>query len=217
MPTKLNHYWRIRPYKFEEYCKFMLNSFIPGINKLDVHVVCGWSVLIGSYSDIILETVANDLELLEHSLLSKEFMKLKENLLNYVTDYNTKILVLSGKRDSYTTTFQENSIKFNQTWNINSEKAAYNHYVEEKFYPCLEESGITVAAEWEVLIGDAPHIVCEGRAHDVGALIGNLQDKKFRESIRGLKMLISNYQSRILGLHIQKLQGCKSVNYDIIR
>ena len=218
MHAKLDHYWKINPYKFDEYSKFMLNRFIPGINRLDVHVVSAWSVLVGEYSEIILETASSDLELLERSLFSKKFRELKDNLLEYVSNYKTKILVQTGQKDSYTMAFKENSIKFNQMWDIvGDKKQNYARYVENEFYPSLKELGIMVAAEWEVLIGDSPQIMCEGRVDDVNALLGNLQSKKFQKAIQELKKYIDNYKSRILSFHIQKVTGYKSVTYNMIR
>ncbi len=216
MPAKLNHYWTINPHKFDEYCKFMIDDFIPAINKLDMHVVSGWSVLVGAYSEIILETVANDLELLEKALCSEKYKDIKARLMSYISSYKTKILVLSGKKDAYTIVFQDNSIKFNQMWDICGDKEDYNRFVEEEFYPCMEAHGVSVAAEWEVLVGDSPQIICEGRANDIEKLIGDLQSKEFRRFKRELKKYVNNYQSRILSFHIQKIKGFKSVNYNII-
>ncbi len=80
----------------------------------------------------------------------------------------------------------------------------------------LEDIGISVANEWEVLIGDGPGIICEGRAKDVGNLIGNLQSKKFQGAKRRLKEYVEHYESRILTVHIHKQKGYKSESYDII-
>ena len=101
MPVKLNHYWTIIQDKNENYNKFMTKKFIPGVNKLGLHTVAGWSVLVGAYSEIILESVANDLDLLEVALRNQKFKELKGTLLNYVKNYKTKVLVSTGKKDSY--------------------------------------------------------------------------------------------------------------------
>ena len=65
MPVKLNHYWSVIQGKRDIYRKFMLDRFIPKINQLGMHTVAGWTVLIGGYSDIIFETISNDLDCLE--------------------------------------------------------------------------------------------------------------------------------------------------------
>ena len=217
MPVKLNHYWTVIPDRNEAYQKFVIKEFIPGVNRLNLHAAAGWSVLIGSYSEIIFESVSNDLETLEKALRDKRFKELKASLLNYVKNYKTKVLVRTGDIDSYSMDFREDTVKFNQSWDIVFEKKdAYRRYTKEEFYPILESLGVAIAQEWEVLIGEGPGIICEGRADDVGSLITNLQSKKFQKAKRKLKEYVENYRSRILSFHIQKVKGYKSASYSII-
>ena len=217
MTVKLNHYWEIIPELMTEYHKFITKKFIPGVNQLGMHTVAGWSVLVGAYSEIIFESACNDLELLEKALQDKKYKELKANLLNYVKNYKTKVLVKTGKKDSYSVDVREDTVKFNQTWDLISEKKAdYGRFTTQEYYPLLEEFGIVVAREWEVLIGDGPSIICEGRATDVSNLIPNLQSKKFRNAKRKLKEYTEKYESRILTFHIQKIKGYKSASYEII-
>ena len=217
MTVKLNHYWEIIPEMMTEYHKFITKKFIPGVNQLGMHTVAGWSVLVGAYSEIIFESACNDLELLEKALQNKKYKELKANLLNYVKNYKTKVLVKTGKKDSYSVDVREDTVKFNQTWDLISEKKAdYGRFTTQEYYPLLEELGIVVAREWEVLIGDGPSIICEGRATDVSNLISNLQSKKFRNAKRKLKEYTEKYESRILTFHIQKIKGYKSASYEII-
>lgn len=219
MPVKFNQYWTVDFDKTSEYEKFIIGKYIPGINKLGVHIVAGWTVLIGGYSENILEGVSNDLELLEKALRNKKYRELNDELQNYIRKYKTKVLVSTGKKDDYSRDIKKNTIKFSQTWDVISKnKEQYETYVTEIFYPCLEELGIKVAREWEVLIGDGPRMLCEGRAQDVDSttLISNLQSKKFQKSRQGLKQYVENYESRILIFHIQKVLGYKSMSYELV-
>jgi len=217
MTVKLNHYWEIIPELNEEYNKFITRKFIPGVNSLGMHTVAGWTVLVGAYSEIIFETACSDLELLEKALQNKTYKGLKANLFNYVKNYKTKVLVTTGKKDTYSIDVREDTVKFNQTWDLISEKKKdYGQFTNQEYYPLLRELGIEIAREWEVLIGDGPSIICEGRATDVNTLITNLQTKKFRNAKRKLKEYIERYESRILTFHIQKIKGYKSASYDII-
>ena len=123
----------------------------------------------------------------------------------------------AGKLDTYSTDMAGDTVKFNQMWNIIGEnKDAYDRFTNEEYYPLLEKMGVSIAGEWEVLIGDSPSIICEGRSNDVGALIPSLQSKKFRKAKRKLKAFTEDYQSRILVFHIQKVKGYKSASYNII-
>jgi hypothetical protein len=218
MTVKLNHYWTIIPPKKNAYSRFIVKKFIPGVNRLGLHAVAGWSMLVGAYSEIIIETVASDLDLLENALRSKEYRELKSNLLNFVKNYKTKVLVPTQKEPAYTMDIAEDTVKFNQVWDVitvqQDDYRQYARYVEEEFYPVLEKIGIHVAGEWEVLIGDGPRIICEGRVTDVASLIPQLQGAEFRRAKQKLKAYVENYRSRILSFHVQKLKGYKSASYN---
>ena len=216
MTVKLNQYWTVIPGKTEEYRKFILKKYIPGVNQLGLHTVAVWSVLIGAYSEIMFESVSSDLYLIEEALKNKKYKELKGDLLNYVKKYKTKILVKTGKKDTYSSDIREDTVKFNQMWDLIGDKKDYGRYVINKFYPLLEEMGITVAREWEVLIGDGPGIICEGRATDTNSLIKNLQSKRFQQAKQQLKEFVENYESRILTFHIQKIKGYKSASYHVV-
>lgn len=220
MTVKLDHYWTINPLKHEEYSKFMIKQFIPGVNRLKLHTVAAWSVMVGGYTEIILETVSSDLDLLEKALVSRDYRNLKYDLLNYITNYKTKVLVTTGKKDTYSTDIREETVKFNQTWDVITEKREdyddYSRYVMDDFYPMLEDLGIFIAGEWEVLIGEGPRIICEGRVTEIQNLISNLQGERFRKAKKKLKNYVTDYQSRILSFHIRKVKGYKSASYSIV-
>jgi len=217
MTVKLNQYWTVLPGKTDEYTKFILKKFIPGVNKLGLHTVAVWTVLVGAYSEIMFESVSSDLDLIEKALKDKKYMEFKADLLNYVKKYKTKVLVKTGKKDTYSTDIREDTVKFNQTWDlISDKKEGYGRYVIDEFYPILEELGILVAQEWEVLIGDGPNIICEGRAMDINNLIYNLQSDKFQQAKQKLKEFVENYESRILTFHIRKIKGYKSASYHVV-
>ena len=214
MSVKLNHYWSVIPGKDDEYVKFILNKFIPGVNDLGLHTVAVWSVLIGAYSEIVFETASGDLEIIEKALKNQKYRTLKRELFHFIKDYKTKVLVNTGRVDSYTMDIRKDTIKFNQMWDIRSQKKnEYKEFVTSQYFPILQEVGVSVAGEWEILIGDGPGIICEGRVSDIYNVISNLQSKKFQDAKRELKQLVENYRSRILTFHVQKLKGYKSESY----
>jgi len=217
MPVKFNQYWTIKTATRDEYGKFLIKTFIPGMNSLGIHVVAGWVVLVGSYSEIFVEGMDSDLEIIEKAMRHQKFDELKHELLNYVKAYKTKILIPTGKKDSYSIDIEEDVFKFNQVWDIISEtKEKYEDYVVNDYYPLMEKSEISVAGEWEVLIGDGPHIICEGRVRDSSRLLKTLKSKEFRAARRNLKRLVDNYRSRILTFHIHKVKGYKSASYHML-
>ncbi|MCP4722452.1 MAG: hypothetical protein GY860_23580 [Desulfobacteraceae bacterium] len=214
MAVKLNHYWSIVPGRDEECVKFIINKFIPGVNNLGLQTVAVWSVLVGAYSELLLESVSGDLEIIEKALKNKKYIGLKRDLFKLVKNYQTKVLVNTGKLDTYTMDIRKDTIKFNQMWNVLSHKKdEYEQFVTNEYFPLLNELGISVAGEWEVLIGDGPGIICEGRVSDINNLMSNLQSRKFQNTKLKLKALIENYRSRILTFYIQKIKGYKSESY----
>ena len=217
MAVKFNQYWTIISEKREAYGNFIIKEFIPGINSLGMHVVAGWSVLVGSYSEMLVESMSSDLDLIEKALKDPKFTQLQDNLLTYVKGYKTKVLIPAGRKDSYSPDIKEDTIKFNQMWDVIGEtKDEYEDYVVNEYYPLLEESNIVVAGEWQVLIGDGPHIICEGRVRDTEKLIRTIQSKTFRRARRKLKGLVENFESRILSFHIHKVKGYKSSSYHML-
>ena len=217
MPVKFNQYWRIIHDRYADYGTFIIKEFIPGINQLGIHTVAGWSVAVGGYSEIIFEGVTADLNLLEEALRNVEYKKLHDNLLNYVKNYKNKVLVSNSSAESYSMDIKENTVKFTQTWDvISSKNTDYEKFIAQEFFPCLEQLGIQVAGEWEVLIGDGPRTICEGRANDISSIIPSLHGPIFKKAKHGLKQFVENYESRLLSFHIQKVKGYKSASYNLI-
>ncbi|MDT8377661.1 MAG: hypothetical protein RQ739_02125 [Desulfotignum sp.] len=220
MAVKLMHYWTIIPSSKEVYADFIIKRFIPGVNRLGMHTVAGWSVLVGAYSEIIMETVSCDLNMLETALKTRDYRLLKSDLLNLVTDYKTKVMVPIAKRGSYSMSISPDTVKFNQMWDVITLKPGdyqnYEQFVAQEFYPLLEKIGVHLAGEWEVLIGDEPHTICEGRVTDAGSLIPALQTGEFRRAKNKLRQYVENYQSRILSFHVRKIKGYRSEGYEMI-
>jgi hypothetical protein len=217
MPVKFNQYWTVVPDRIKDYEKFIIKAFIPGLSQLGIQIVAGWSVIIGAYTEIMLEGVSNDLDLLEQALKQSKYKELTDELFSHVKGYKTKILVPAGTTDIYSMDVKEHTVKFSQMWDVISGKRAdYERFVSEEYYPMMEAAGIHVAGEWEVFIGDGPHFICEARVREYETLIENLQSKEFRKAKIDLKQLIENYQSRLLAFHVQKVKGYKSASYKII-
>jgi hypothetical protein len=217
MPVKFNQYWTVVPNRIKDYEKYIIKDYIPGLNRLGIQIVAGWSVIIGAYSEIMLEGVSSDLDLLEQALKQSKYKELNENLLSYVKGYKTKILTPSGRTNISSMDVKEHTVKFSQMWDVITEKKAeYERFVSENYYPLMETAGISVAGEWEVFIGDGPHFICEARVSEYETLIERLQSKEFRKANTYLKQLIENYQSRLLAFHIQKVKGYKSASYKLI-
>ena len=220
MTVKFNQYWIIDHEKAAGYGGFIINKYIPTLNQLGIHTVAGWTVIVGGYSEIIFEGVSNDLDLLEKALRDEKYKSVHDELQDYIKSYKTKVLVSTGKMETYSTNISKNTVKFNQMWDvISSRKSDYEKYVLEMYYPCLEGLGIHVAGEWEVFIGDSPRTICEGRFQESNgnkSLISNLCSDAFLRAQKKLKQFVYHYESRILTFHIQKVLGYKTASYELI-
>jgi len=216
MTIKFNQYWTIIPERTEEYNKFIIKEFIPTVNRWDMHVVAGWTVLVGAYCEIMLESVSSDLCVVEKALTDPKYRLLNEKLLTYVKNYKTKILVSTGRKNAYSRDIKQNTVKFIQVWDIaKNRQTEYERFVSLEYYPKLEELGISVAGEWAVLLGEGPGIICEGRIQDIEHLAKILHSDKFRKARSELRKYVGNYASRLLAFHVQKVLGYKSVSYEI--
>jgi len=217
MTVKFNQYWRIDPEKTQEYEKYVLSKFIPGVNQLGIHIVAGWVVLVGGYSEILCEGITDDLHLLETALTHPKYKELNTELLNCTKSYKTKVLIPSGRIETYSKDIKTRTTKFTQSWDVLSQKrGSYEKYTAESFYPCLEELSIKVAGEWEVIIGDGPRIIGEGRVDEAHTLIESLQSSGFQKAQKELKQFVENYETRILTSHVQKVEGYKSQSYQFV-
>jgi hypothetical protein len=129
-------------------------------------------------------------------------------------------MVPIATRGSYSRSISPSTVKFNQLWDVITLKPGdyknYEQFVTHEFYPLLEKIGVHLAGEWEVLIGDEPHTVCEGRVTDIGALIPGLQGSEFCKAKKKLKQFVENYQSRILSFHVRKIKGYRSEGYEFV-
>ena len=88
--------WNIRPGMENEYFEFVVREFGPGLMELGVRPTDAWYTQYGDRPQILTGGVVDDLEVLEHALVSDEWRSLKEKLLKYVTDYSQKIIRASG-------------------------------------------------------------------------------------------------------------------------
>ena len=214
MSVKFNEYWNIIPEKTDDYIDFMQKYRIPTLNKLGINIVAMWSVLIGASPQIVSEGVAEDLDKLELALKSEDYKKTNTKLLHIITEYKSKVLVSSGRFPHLPRAISSGTVKFSQYWDIiPGKEEKYDDFIRNVHYPAMEELGIRIADEWNVLIGESPHILYEGRADNAEQLLAALKSPKFRIMKNELLKLVSNYNSRVLVFHAFRAKGGTSKEY----
>lgn len=215
MAIKFNEYWNIIPHKMDEYIDFMQRRRIPTLNRLQITVVAMWSALIGNSPQIISVGVAENLESCEAALKSKDYYEINTQLLHYVTDYRSKVLISSNRFPHLPKDSEKGPVKFNQYWDIVPGKEnEYEQFIKNVHYQGMEDLGISVIGEWKVLIGESPNIFFEAGSDNESKLLQALTSQKFRVLKHELLRLVSNYSSRILVHHAFKSKAAGSNKYE---
>jgi hypothetical protein len=98
---KLNQYWDLLPGKREAYAKYITETYLPVLEKLDyVEVTGGWNVLIGGFSEIIAELTVKDAVDIGRLLGDEGFRDLNYTLQReYVTNYKSRVLRTTARFD----------------------------------------------------------------------------------------------------------------------
>ena len=94
--VKLLMGWNIVPGRENEYFDFVVQEFEPGLADLGLQTTDVWYTAYGDWPQIVTGTVASDLETMRKILASEQWRRLKERLLEYVTDYQQKIIPADG-------------------------------------------------------------------------------------------------------------------------
>ncbi len=94
--VKLLMGWNIIPGRESEYFDFIVQEFEPGLSDLGLQTTDVWYTLYGEWPQIVTGTVARDMKAMQQVLASKRWRDLKERLLQFVTDYQQKIIRADG-------------------------------------------------------------------------------------------------------------------------
>ena len=84
--------YNILPEHQEEYLNFMVNVFVPSLQRLGLANAGVWHTAYGNYPSRLMVFVAEDKEAMEQALGSKTWKDLEQKLEKYVTDYSRNIV-----------------------------------------------------------------------------------------------------------------------------
>jgi hypothetical protein len=96
MTVKLLMTWDIIPGKEQEYFEFVVREFVPGMQGLGIQPTEAWYTTYGERPQILTGGVAKDLSTMETLLDSSEWETLRDRLLDYVTNFEWKVVEASG-------------------------------------------------------------------------------------------------------------------------
>ncbi len=97
MSVKLLMNWDIRPGQEQSYFEFAMQTFAPALMKKGWQVTEAWYTLYGDGPQIMTAGVTESAEEMREILDSEEWEELKDQLLEYVTNFHYKVIPATGR------------------------------------------------------------------------------------------------------------------------
>jgi len=97
--VKLIMKWDIKPDKNQEYFEFVVREWVPTVTRLGIETTGAW-LTVYSREDIpgiMAEGVTKDLPEMKRILSSPEWLSLHERLMDFVENYNHKVVRVNGE------------------------------------------------------------------------------------------------------------------------
>jgi hypothetical protein len=92
MAVKLLMTWDIQPGREQEYFEFVVREWIPGIQRLGLEPSDAWFTIYGDQPQIMTAAQISTISGLEQILNSSEWESLTHQLMDYVEDFNYKVV-----------------------------------------------------------------------------------------------------------------------------
>lgn len=92
MTVKLIMTWDITPGREQEYFEFVVREFIPQVQQIGMELKDAWLTMYGDQPQIMASAQMTDLETMQSALDSKEWQGLVNRLLDYIENYEYKIV-----------------------------------------------------------------------------------------------------------------------------
>jgi hypothetical protein len=94
--VKLLMTWDIIQGREQEYFEFVVREFVPGIQRLGIQPTEAWYTTYGRRPQILTGVVADTLARMELALETEEWRRLRDRLLDYVTNFESRIVRATG-------------------------------------------------------------------------------------------------------------------------
>lgn len=96
MAVKLLMTWDIVPGREQEYFEFVVREFVPGIQRLGIQPTEAWYTTYGRRPQILTGGIAENRQTMEKALATDEWEKLRERLLEFVTNFEWRVVRATG-------------------------------------------------------------------------------------------------------------------------
>lgn len=96
MAVKLLMTWDIQPGREQEYFEFVVREFVPGMQRLGIQPTEAWYTTYGDRPQILTGGVTESKDSMEQALETEEWQELRDSLLEYVTNFDFKVVRASS-------------------------------------------------------------------------------------------------------------------------
>ncbi len=198
MTVKFIQYWDVLSEREEEFRKFALKSYIPGINDTGLlKIIESWYVASGEGPYYIMEGVAGSVKNVNNLLQMDEFQKLNHLLHFLTTNYKTKLLVPTDPVENVVP--EHKNYRFNHHYDVIYDKYDdYLRFIKDEHIPTMDELGVKIIGGWYVAIGPGPNIVIEGSCTNAKQILEAIGSKRYQELISKLLTMVNGFGSKIL-------------------
>lgn len=87
----------VAPDQEEAFYRFALSEFVPGMQGMGLYLIRAWHTIYGEYPLRQAEYVAENLDTIWDALDSEKFVELEARMLNFVSNYNRKVIRFSER------------------------------------------------------------------------------------------------------------------------
>ena len=96
MTVKVLMTWDIAGERDQEYFEFLIGEVSPGVQLLGLQPAEAWATIYGSYPQIQVGLLANDIVQARSVLDSSDWSLLQDKLFDYVKNYSCKVVPARG-------------------------------------------------------------------------------------------------------------------------
>jgi hypothetical protein len=192
--------WDVIPGKFDEYSEFMTNEYNPALGKLGINLLGGYYVAVGQGPRIKAVASVEEHDYLRKILATEEYRMIYGKLMNFVSEYYSKLWVSAGRLIDEPYRIQTSAWKFNQYYNVVPGKEQ-DHYkfVKEECIPGMKELKVPITGAWRLVIGNGPTILGECSARNIVEIAKAIDTSEFRRLVRRMKKnYATHFSSKIL-------------------
>jgi len=92
MAVKLVMTWDIVPDHEQDYFEFVINEFVPGVQRMGLQPAEAWVTVFGDYPQIQVSILAEDFPDVQRALNSNGWTQLQEKLFALVQNFSYKVI-----------------------------------------------------------------------------------------------------------------------------